>query len=348
MGIKYIESTKTYTVTYHRRHPVTKVSRNLKRVGIKSRALAERTYRELILKMAEKFNENLIPLWPKAIDLFLEDYANQGVQKSTILNYGQCLNFHTRNRWETLRINEITSRDIRDFIFDESVNLSAAHQKNMLKYIRAVFRFAIKEDLVAKDPCPRIQFKRNEKIKKMLNEKEARALLLAARKYKNPWYPIWTLALYTGLRNGELFALRWKNVNLDQRLMFINESWNKINGFKETKSGDDRIVEIATSLLPLMKELKQKSNSEYVLPRIRDWETGTQAKPLRAFLIQLGLPEIRFHDLRASWATIMLTKGVEPIKVMSMGGWKDLKTMQIYIRKSGVNIKGITNDLNFL
>ena len=44
----------------------------------------------------------------------------------------------------------------------------------------------------------------------------------------------------------------------------------------------------------------------------------------------------------------MLSKGVEPIKVMAMGGWKDLKTMQIYIRKSGIHIQGITNDLNFL
>jgi len=44
----------------------------------------------------------------------------------------------------------------------------------------------------------------------------------------------------------------------------------------------------------------------------------------------------------------MLSKGVEPIKVMSMGGWRDLKTMQIYIRKSGINIQGITSHLNFL
>jgi len=54
----------------------------------------------------------------------------------------------------------------------------------------------------------------------------------------------------------------------------------------------------------------------------------------------------RFHDLRATWATLMLSKGVEPVKVMTMGGWKDMKTMMIYIRKAGIDIKGITDRLN--
>ena len=58
------------------------------------------------------------------------------------------------------------------------------------------------------------------------------------------------------------------------------------------------------------------------------------------------LPAIRFHDLRASWATAMLGQGIEPAKVMHMGGWKDLKTMMIYMRKAGISIKGITDTLD--
>ena len=123
---------------------------------------------------------------------------------------------------------------------------------------------------------------------------------------------------------------------------------DKKNGFKETKSGDDRIVEIAESLMPLMEELYRSKINEFVLPRLENWGMNEQARILRAFLTEINLPSVRFHDLRASWATVMLSKGVEPIKVMSMGGWRDLKTMQIYIRKSGINIQGITYNLNFL
>ena len=64
------------------------------------------------------------------------------------------------------------------------------------------------------------------------------------------------------------------------------------------------------------------------------------------FMIGLGLPRIRFHDLRATWATLMLSKGVEPAKVMVMGGWKELKTLMVYLRKAGISIRGITNCLN--
>lgn len=119
------------------------------------------------------------------------------------------------------------------------------------------------------------------------------------------------------------------------------------NGFKETKSGDDRIVEIAESLMPLMLEPYENKVDEFVLPRSEVWEKNEQAQVLKAFLEEINLPLVRFHDLRASWATVMLSKGVVPIKVMSMGGWRDLKTMQIYIRKSGINIQGITKVLNF-
>lgn len=90
----------------------------------------------------------------------------------------------------------------------------------------------------------------------------------------------------------------------------------------------------------------EESDSEFLLPRLSKWDKGEQARDLRMFLLGLGLPAIRFHDLRASWATMLLSKGVEPIKVMKMGGWKDIETMMIYARKAGVDIKGASACLN--
>ena len=55
---------------------------------------------------------------------------------------------------------------------------------------------------------------------------------------------------------------------------------------------------------------------------------------------------MRFHDLRASWATLLLSKGVAPSKVMSQGGWKNMDTMMLYMRKAGIDIKNSTNVLD--
>ena len=49
-----------------------------------------------------------------------------------------------------------------------------------------------------------------------------------------------------------------------------------------------------------------------------------------------------FHTLRACFATHLLASGAEPAKVMKIGGWKDLKTFEIYIRLAGVDISGVT------
>lgn len=108
------------------------------------------------------------------------------------------------------------------------------------------------------------------------------------------------------------------------------------------------MVELAPSLIPILEQLKlQTYATGFVLPHHPRWTKGEQARELRMFLMGIGLPQIRFHDLRATWATLMMSKGVEPIKVMIMGGWQDLKTMQIYMRKAGIDIKGITDCLDF-
>lgn len=59
------------------------------------------------------------------------------------------------------------------------------------------------------------------------------------------------------------------------------------------------------------------------------------------------MPEINFHALRACFATQLLRNGVEPARVMRICGWKELSTMQRYIRLSGVDIAGVTDSLKF-
>ena len=87
-------------------------------------------------------------------------------------------------------------------------------------------------------------------------------------------------------------------------------------------------------------------SNPYVLPHLSRRTKGEQARELGNFLTALGLPKIRFHDLRATWSTIMLGRGIEPAKVMFMGGWKDMKTTMVYLRKAGISIRGMPDGLH--
>lgn len=55
------------------------------------------------------------------------------------------------------------------------------------------------------------------------------------------------------MRNGELYALTWDKVNLEKRKIVVDCSWNNKDGFKDTKSGEDCIIDIAPNLVYIHK-----------------------------------------------------------------------------------------------
>ena len=73
-----------------------------------------------------------------------------------------------------------------------------------------------------------------------------------------------------------------------------------------------------------------------------------QAQILRQFCEGCGITSVKFHTLRACFGTQLIKDGVAPAVVMKMAGWKDLKTMQRYIRLAGIEVKGATNGLKLL
>lgn len=86
-----------------------------------------------------------------------------------------------------------------------------------------------------------------------------------------------------------------------------------------------------------------------MLPQFPEWKNGKGGRVLRMFLERIGIrKEVVFHTLRACFATHLLSTGVEPLKVMRMGGWSDLKTFQIYLRMSGVDVRGVAEALDVL
>ncbi len=67
---------------------------------------------------------------------------------------------------------------------------------------------------------------------------------------------------------------------------------------------------------------------------------------LKAFCVSEGLKPIKFHTLRACFATHLLAAGVPEAKVMKVGGWKDRETMMIYVRMAGIDEAGATEALD--
>lgn len=347
MGIKQDQLTKLWTVTYARRHPITKVPAGARRVKIKTQAEAKRIYAELVVQVSDSLRKKTIPSWSEHLDIYFASLKNNGLTNSTIYNREKVTRKHTLPFWQDKLVDEIKTEDIHRILNDRFSESSESHRKFFIKGIRGAFQLALEQEIINRNPTPLLKFKISDKIKSVLNESQILTLLRRAQELDWHWYPHYAVGLFTGMRSGEMYALTWDKVSLEERKVLVNCSWSSKDGFKSTKSGDDRVVEIPNPLVPVLRELKLKSaDNTFVLPRLDRWEKGEAARELRFFLKSIGLPEVRFHDLRASWATLLLGKGVAPSKVMSMGGWKDMDTMMIYMRKAGINIKDSTNVLD--
>jgi integrase len=349
MGIKYDEKTKSYVVRHSKRHPITKIPYPMIRKNIKTMAEAKKVYEQLIVSVNERIRRRVVPDWKTHLQNYLVHIKDSDLTNTTVYSREKVLNHHTLDLWGDKLVDTISTADIYSLLRDRLEKNSESHKKYFLNCIRGVFHYAYELGLINRNPTPQLKFKVNDKIKAVLGEEQIVTLLRRSQELGWPWYEHYAVALFTGMRNGEMFALTWDKVNLEQRQIKVDCSWNNKNGFKSTKSGDDRIVEIPKPLLPLLQELKLNSaGNPFVLPRLGKWDKGEQARELRMFLKSIGLPQIRFHDLRASWATMLLAKGVPPSQVMSMGGWRNIDTMMIYMRKAGINVKDATKVLDGL
>ena len=257
--------------------------------------------------------------------------------------------------WWTRSAASITRMDVMEVLNQmDALGSSVSYRHKIKVIIHRVFTFGIEHQLVrgiSQTPAHGISLKRDEEKKpEILSIDEIRKLLHASKTMKHEWHHVWALALLTGMRNGELFALKWKDVDFLNREINVEWSYNcRIKAIKSTKGGYWRTVPVSDELLALLNELKEKTGAtDFVLPRVARWANGEQAKNLRAFCKSVGLPSIKFHTLRACFATQLIRNGIPPIQIQKICGWKDLETMQRYVRLAGIEIKGATESLKLL
>lgn len=346
---RYNEKMKSWEASASKRHPLTKMPISRLRKNLASEKEAKRVERALISELHRICSEKFSPNWPMFFEEYAHDLSNRDISNKTKDTYLKCLRAAIGDDWDHKHVNEITSADLTHLIKHKHSGWSESHRKSMRKFLNSAFEFALVKNYIFSNPTPTLQFKIGEKIEATLNQTQANRFLALAKQENHEFYAIWAMALMTGMRNGELYALKWKYVDLEKRLIHVAWTWCKEDGFKDyLKTRRDRLISINEELADFLRSMRQnKTPEDFVIPRLSKWDSGEQAKFLRQFLVKNKLPTMRFHDLRATNATLLLTKGVPIVTVMKLSGWQDLKTAQVYYRKAGVDIKGATDKLSF-
>lgn len=315
--------------------------------------------------------------WGEVVERWIrqqELYPSRKLTKTTLIDYEAMLRNWTKS-WFPRPASDITRADARELFRREEIMARSQSFRQRLKgIIGTIYAWGIEERLIVgvhQSPVLGIDIAkdREEERPEILSSEEIRVLLRKAHEQNHAWYPVWVAAVLTGCRSGELHQLRLSDIEIVTREVAIQQeslpvekrrygflrvrrSWNnRLKQSGPTKAGYWRTVPVSGEFYWfLINELKTESKrpDDYLLPRFRDWDKGEQARILRAFCMANRLPSIKFHTLRACFATQLIATGIPATVVMKICGWKDLKTMQRYIRLAGIDEAGATEALKFI
>jgi integrase len=183
---------------------------------------------------------------------------------------------------------------------------------------------------------------------RVLSPDDVRELLQTAT--EDRYEALYVLAVSTGLRQGELLALRWQDIDLEARTLQVRQTLHRTRGeyvFSQPKTAKSRrLVILATAAVSALRRRRvlQAEDRLQIGAIWQDYDlvfTNEIGGPIDAgnlrtrsfqhLLQRAGLPRVRFHDLRHTAATLMLGRGIHPKVVSEMLGHSQIAiTLDLY------------------
>ncbi len=365
MGIKEVveNGIKVYEVNVSIRSKTDyKIREQRRRRSVATLKEATQIEKELIRDCAAEVakREGLGLPWPDLLEKYELVHRSgsplvKKIQLSTIWDNISTLRRFTGS-WDKKLCNEINAGDVK-CILQKMIDqgYSRGRLKSVRSAINTIFKWGIEDGVikgVRTSPAVDIQLGRSteEKPPQVLSLPEIQILLERAREMDHEWYPVWFMALHTGMRSGELYALEWNDVDFETKMITCSKSYNgRMKIIKSTKAGYWRKVPLSIEVETFLIDLRAKNSKseKNVLPRIPMWRRGEAAKVLREFCESLEINSVNFHALRACFATHLLNAGVTSPVVKKICGWTDEKVMTRYIRLAGIDVRGATENLGF-
>ena len=273
-----------------------------------------------------------------------ELYAKPNVRPATADRYHLIIETYTIPRIGKIKLKKLTSRDLqkmyKNLMEHGRVNTKSGHGNPGLSsttvrsvhlMLHSAFERAVKERLIPRNPtddciAPKVQkvemkTLRPEHLKSYLEAADARGVL-----------PMFYLELVSGLRKGELVALLWDDLDIQNRTISVSKQYIKNPSGKLTLSRPKTETSVRRVSIPqeavdlLIQEHEKHPGSPYMFPSRTTGEMyypDSVVKLHEMILKDAGLEHIRFHDLRHTFATLALQNGVDIKTVSSMLGHYD-------------------------
>lgn len=240
---------------------------------------------------ADLFSEFLKTFW----DWEKSPYINEKKRKKHAIHKRYCrLNEQAISLyWEPFfkgrYLGEITAKDIKAFIGDlEKKPLSASRKNGVIKAGTKALRWAFEQEAIEKDPTKgHILFSGEERKRYILNPNAAKAAFRVVWKDEKARLAN-MLASVTGMRSGEIMALRFQDIGPD--CLYVRSAWNRLDGIKLPKNNETRTVEVPFPyLINAMIEQAKKNPWGFSPDSFVFWSEFHKTKPMEGYLFVNGL-----------------------------------------------------------
>jgi integrase len=320
------------------------------RVGDKAAAetLASKIREKLKAGELKITSKEKAPTFGEYARKWLEGFGETHLKYSTLKGYEAILRVHLGGFIDK-PLDQITRAEIKDLIYDKlGGGLSLKTVTNIKALVSSVLTHALEDELIPANPTSRLgRFIKKKDPKKEINpliREEARGLLEVLEEHHPRYYPFFLCALRTGMRLGELLALEWGDI--DFRGGFIEVRRGYVRGQITTpKNGKTRRIDMSRQLSDTLKALLVERKKEVLA---KGWgevpeqvfvneqggiihEANLRNRVFFKALAKAGLRRIRIHDLRHSFASLLIQNGESLAYVKEQLGHHSISiTVDIY------------------
>jgi integrase len=328
------------------------------RTGL-SRTQAEKALRELMVETLPTPKANERATVRKAGDELIAKLEAKGRKKATIEGYRSVLTHHLEAYFKTKPLDTIGYKDVEKFIaylIGEGKSVKTA--LNSVKFLHSVFRHAQREGWVRENPVPladRPERPASPKVEVLtVEEMEAARAAVPDDEFGKVECYLYLAAFTTGLRMGELLALRWSDVLWSISRIRVEQNYSRGEVTTPKSEAGTRSVPLPTWLaqeLAVWEKATRYAKPEdlvFAHPQLgTPLDRSKVTRRWQAALKRAGVKVVRFHDMRHAYATHLAMQAGSLDAITQVMGHSDPRVTEIYRHRMANPLEKVWADAAF-
>lgn len=343
--------------TYLGIDPATGKERRTTRRGFKTMKEAKQAERNLLLDVEENglpsnqsdgFRD---PTFEELAQLWLENYKTT-VKPSTFENVRVKVEKMTEEHFKELKLKKITVAYCQKIVIE--LSKSYVLYNHYLSVINRIFKYAVLMDVLSSNPFDKVikpKSRQTQRKGNFLTKEELKEFLkLAQNTTLSYFFPLVHLMSYTGLRQGEALALKWSDIDFENKKITVNKTAVRIKEKQTLQTpktkNSKRIISIDSATLSILKSWKKdqikiyfkngkhfEGDENFIFTNQRgDWvHIHNFIRYFKRFIADHKLKPITPHGLRHTHASLLFSAGVEPKNISDRLGHSTIKiTLDLY------------------